>query len=249
MFNILRQISAEKYEHIFNTYKQLLLSDKDTKKYVVADPVINYNPGAFRLIFQIRCNELFDTNDIKPYNDWMVTIENLNGKPQIEVYAVTVDPKTRQNDIFNVLEQINWRTIGYHRVDLFGKKRICLRQDREKDKTWGNRYRLIKGKWQLWKEVFGNLGINTHDPNSKKKLTRKIWEWIINNTSLGCTILKNQQTYEDYFKPALYRVLASGQGNDIPLAIIRDKTFLSILQGEPAIAINGKNINRGEARP
>lgn len=232
-YKLLNSLRAEDYKFYFNKYKELLLSNPDTAKYVV-DKTIEWQEFGYNVI-QIRCNDLFVTNDIQAYNDWMVTIdysEKVEGV--VEVYAVTVDPKVRRDEIFNVLEQITRRHVGYHKWSL---SRIALRQDSGKldYRTWGARFTRKAGQW-IKREVLGFFTIHTHDNGG------------FGNSSLGCTILKSLDTYKRYFKPALTRLKKLGLDKNIPMAIMRDKTFEDLL-GSRAIAVNGVNSNKGIAKP
>src|SRR5690606_15523272 len=191
-FNYLNTLSVDTCKRLFNDYKESLLSESKTAKYVV-DKTITWNnsPGALNVI-QIRCNELFVANDKKFNNDWMITVENPSGEnkygnPKLEVYSVTVDPKIQRNNMAFVMEQITRRHIGYHK---WNPARIALRQDQGSlnYRTWVARQTKKNGKW-INREELGFFTIHTHDNGG------------FSNSSLGCTILSSLDTYKKYFKP------------------------------------------------
>ena len=168
-------------------------------------------------IILIRCNPIYVTNDMQPYDDWMVVAN----QDKIEVFEMTVDPKTRRKGIANLMPQVYYGNIRPHNwVDW----RLAVCQDfcklwvRRFDTKQSTLYQKYCDENNLWYyDDFGLHHINIHGAWWKWSM-KYMPEWI--NTSLGCAIHKNEKVYRNVFVPILKSV-SKDKINYIPVFVIQ----------------------------
>jgi hypothetical protein len=208
----LLNLSYDDYRAVFNKYYNELL----TTKYLT-DPKIKWteDPSTINVI-SIRCNDLFVTNDMVYDNDFLIVLEN---KPKEEaiiyVFITTIDPKTRRNNIANILYQFYFGNIRNHR-GIPGRSAIC----QDFCTVWVRRFTKSISNSSNWLFIDekGYFGIHIHDKNG------------CYNSSLGCTILDSQDAYTKYFKPLLDNIKHSHPQN-IPVMVIHEQKFKEFLHG------------------
>lgn len=161
------------------------------QKRVFGAPVWVTNPDTINLL-GIRQNPEISFNDERIDNDILIIVENTSHglAPRIWTLDCTMDPKSKDSEIAHLLCGVyESYCVGNHR-HIPG--RTALRQDMNKvlvsrtDKT---------GK--VIKTESGIFGINIHDNGGFK------------NTSLGCTIIKGKEAYQQKYKPLLLRIKQS----------------------------------------
>lgn len=203
IINNITPLTAEKLFNIFNAGLM------NTKYYSAA---VSYRTGSDLInVFIIRCNPIYVTNDIKRNNDWMFIIQNpgkLNSSHKKYTFQVTIDPKIRKYGIANSLPQQYLGNIRNHRW-IPGRPAIC----QDNHKVWVRRY----NKTGFYEEA-GYFGINIHNNAG------------LFNSSLGCTILANENSYTQTFKPLLNSLKKLNFTNEVPVTIMQDETFINLMR-------------------
>ena len=172
---------------MFNVYASELPEKYNLSK-------VKWNDNGLSVIV-IRCNDIYETNDIKRNNDWLILF--FRGLKYI--FQCTADPKYRKNKIANLCEQAYYGNIRNHR-GIYNRDAIC----QDVDKVFVRRYTGSK-----WYDESGYFGINIHNSNG------------LFNSSLGCVILADEKRYINTFRPLLRE--AKQISNKIPVVVINIK--------------------------
>lgn len=193
----LLNIMSYEYEKIFNNWFTELQSTQYKNGYDIS---YLSDKGAIN-IFIIRMNKLGVMNDQKRNNDYMVMVYNAYDGIEKYVFDVTADPKTKRGGIASILPQVYKGNIRNHRW-IFGRTAVC----QDNHPVWVWRYGTnVTEK--------GFFGINIHDNGGA---------W---NSSLGCTILADSDSYKENFKRVLDIVKKGEFANNIPVAVFEEKDF------------------------
>lgn len=185
------------WEHLVEKYKSEYFVDKDAfangrpKNWarVYGDPVFRTEPDTINVL-GIRYNHEISFNNDLTNNDNLIIWENTSSN-QVRLwrFPVTMDPKSKKVNIAHLVKGVypSYR-VGNHRQV---PGRTALRQD---DGV------VLVARTDKKGEVFevqtGKFGINIHDSGG------------FSNSSLGCTILANDDDYKNKYKPLLLRVKA-----------------------------------------
>lgn len=209
---LLKTYSYSDYKTLYEKYSNWLISDKVEKSVIFPEK----NGAIF--VFEFRCNEEISFNNELRNNDLLVVVQIKDGELSITDYMfdVTTDPKSKVNGIAHTCEQIYRGNIGAHRGD---SNRPCIRSDY----GFGTWYNRTDSKGEVkdlnpsenFTSVSGHIGINIHNANGAY------------NSSLGCTILSNENEYQNVFRKV---ITSCSNKNNIPVALINANDLTDILQ-------------------
>lgn len=203
----LKELGYSDLKKLFEDYNNYI---KETSPNIWKNIKFREEPNTLN-IFTFRMNDVGVANDTLRDNDFLLMVENKDEDDvSISYLNCTVDPKTKRAGMAFLLPQQYVGNIGYHHGD---PSRICIREDN--DKVWVRRFNS-SSKDAKYKDEYGNFTIHIHDTHN------------FGNTSLGCTVIANQKSYEDIFKPALTRVAKFHKS--VPVSLINDNVALSLLQ-------------------
>ena len=155
-------------------------------------------------VFIIRNNAIGIANDSLRNNDYLIVTENSSAESEgsIYVFSVTADPKTKRPGIAFALP-CQWNgNIGFHH---WLNWRDCIRQDN--DDVWVRRYKADGSYY----EEKGRFTIHIHDSGG------------FFNSSLGCTILASDDSYQSMFRPLLKKVKKTQ--TRVPVSLIDKDVF------------------------
>lgn len=186
-------------KNLFNRYNVYL----DSTKYRNPDIQFASKPGEINA-FVIRNNEIGISNSALRNNDYLIVTKNETASEagQIFVFSVTADPKDKAPKRA-FAAPCQWiANIGYHH---YLPWRICLRQDN--DDIWVRRYKADDSYY----EEKGRFTIHIHDTGG------------FFNSSLGCVILANDDSYNKMFKPLLTEV--KKYQKNVPVSLLDRNTF------------------------
>lgn len=147
-------------------------------------------------VIGIRCNSETDFNYGK-YNDYLVLILNKTKEDYTKVIMeVTIDPCVNKDGIAHLRQGVwnsyvvrphKWEHRNFPNIGRQYRWAIC--QDK-------NEVEIVRtnGNGKIIRAVRGYFGINIHDSGGFK------------DSSLGCTVIKNDKSYIDLFLPCIYNI-------------------------------------------
>lgn len=187
--NILDNFIYYDYRKLFNTH---LLWAKENNR-VTGDPKWFDEPFTLNVI-GIRCNSEADFNFGK-YNDFLILILNKpDDRYDQAIIPVTVDPNRNKDGIAHLRQGVwnsyvirphKWESRTFSEVGTIYRWAIC----QDKDVVEVIR---TDGKGNIIKADRGMFGINIHDSGGYY------------DSSLGCTVIKNDNHYLKLFLPYIY---------------------------------------------
>lgn len=139
-------------------------------------------------VIGIRGNKEICFNDTNVNNDNLIVYENTSsGQSRLWRFNVTMDPKSKQNNIAHLLNGVytSYRVRNHRWIP----GRTALGQDENEVLV-----ARTNSAGTIVKVETGYFGINVHDTGG------------FANYSLGCTILSNDENYKYKFKPLLERI-------------------------------------------
>jgi hypothetical protein len=174
-------------------------------------------------VIGIRCNCEKDFNFGK-YNDYLILIFNKSNDDFTKVVLqVTVDPCRNKDGIAHlrqgmwnsyVIRPHRWAKRNFPRIGKQYRWAIC--QDKDVVEIL-----RTDGKRNIIKSVRGFFGINIHDGGGYK------------DPSLGCTVIKNDDSYVNLFLPCIYNTYSKEiiplNKNDITYCLINRQQFETYL--------------------
>ncbi|CAN5421848.1 hypothetical protein BH10BAC5_BH10BAC5_16830 [soil metagenome] len=181
--DIIDKLELKDFEPLFNSYKDYLAPTK------FKNPSAIFESGTDSInAFVVRDNKVYTTNDMVRNNDYLIVTQNAGGgSGSIYIFSATADPKARINKIANTLPcQWMGNIRGHHWLN--SRPAIC----QDNDDVWVRRY-TGKGADDFYEEK-GHFTIHIHDSGG------------LFNTSLGCTIMANEDSYQKMLKPLLNEV-------------------------------------------
>jgi hypothetical protein len=191
IYSKIKKLGYSDWKKVFNKH---LAWSKENKR-TIGKPVWREEDMTLNVI-GIRCNSETDFNYGK-YNDYLILVLNKSSDDFTKVIMeVTVDP-CRNNDGIAHLRQGMWNSYvvrphkwAYRNFPHIGRQQrwaICQDKDQvEIVRTDGN--------GSVIKSVRGFFGINIHDTGGYK------------DSSLGCTVIKSDESYEDLYLPCIYDI-------------------------------------------
>jgi len=214
----LKDLKYSKLQSIFEKHLEWSKNNKRTigkPRWRVEDMTLN--------VIGVRCNSESDFNFGK-YNDYLILVLNKSSEDFTKVVmTVTVDPNRNKDGIAHLRQGV-WNSYvvrphrwAYRNFPKNGRQyRWAICQDK-------NEVEIVRtdGNGGIIRSVRGFFGINIHDTGG------------YSDSSLGCTVIKSDSSYENLFLPCIYDIKGKeyvpANRNDITYCLINEQQFLKYL--------------------